>query len=474
VKKGENKMIIPINKIGNLEFENNTAKYRLPITEFNTDELSIIEKNIKRKVRSLEGLPYYLLPYEIQIINSSVIFYYELVNYKSFHYLRQLDFKEQLKYFASLVEIAKRHEETRILWDMHNFVVDPYEEITKVLIYESENIKIYEKTDALNGVKELILISLTTLNKILGKPTKMDFINRRDDIIQFAETILKIDNLEDLDHYINTRRIEYEHGMVEVEPEGSDERQTPVQGDRNTLFRIKLPKINMKQLSKRKDYNNPNGKKKGSDKTVQLAISILILSLVLNNVLSSQTEEQPEKKEKVVTENVQGNIDEKRKVNKSNSEDLLEAYRLSLNGETKKALNILEGIGFNNLPEKDQEIMLDLYQDDGQYHKVIDLSPSRVKDIVNLIIANGEEEKLHEIKKKMKTKNAYVEFEVAHLNQEWQKIIELKDKVELNGRREQQIVEAYIALDKLDEAEEFATKVGNPDLLANIKELKSN
>lgn len=44
-------MRVNINKLANIEIEDNTLKYRIPITELNQDDLNIIEKNLKEKYR---------------------------------------------------------------------------------------------------------------------------------------------------------------------------------------------------------------------------------------------------------------------------------------------------------------------------------------------------------------------------------------------------------------------------------------
>lgn len=465
-----------INKVGNIEIENNLLKFRMPINEFNTDNISIIEKSIKRKMNSIENDPYYLKPFEIQVMNSFVVLYYQMDNYAGFTYLRQIPFGDKLKYFSALIDIAKKQDETKVLWDKYNFFVDPLEETMKTIVFETENMSIHEKTDAFSGIKELILISLTTLETILGKPNRTDFIEQDNDVIQFAETILKIEDLEDLDHYVSTKRIEYEHGMIGNDNSVQSEKKTKS----NTLKSIKESIIKKKTKPLKNNSNSPKTKNKGN-KNLYMLIGLLIFSLIVHFATSSDPGSADHKKGEDEPTNEYSaakdaketkNADKKKSVASTNSkysDQLLSAYRASLTGDSKGGAEILERIGYENLSEQDQNILLNIYENSGQINKVIDLKPERAKELVNSIVANSQANTLIDIQKAMETKNEYVDFEVAFLKEDWKKIIELKDLVDLNGRKEEQIVQAFISLNKLEEAKQFAEQVGNPALLEQVQ-----
>lgn len=474
-----------INKIGNIEIEDNILKFRMPLTEFNTQDITTIEKNIKRKMTSIEEDPYYLKPFEIRIINSSMVLYYQMESYAGFTYLRQLDFTEKLKYYTSLIEIAKRQETTKVLWDKFNFFVDPLEENIKTIIFETENMKIHEKTDSFSGIKELILISLTTLETVLGKPTKADFIEKDDFVIQFAETVLKIEDLDDLDHYISTKRIEYEHGLIE------NETSAPV--EKETKRKINLPFGNLKNKKNKVKINQPRinqgqkKKKDNSNKNLFILLGVLGFAIIFHFTsgifLGGSEDSNENKKEEnkpVVTASSEMKTDKKQSdstvkvTDKKYNEQLLEAYRLSLKGDNKNAVKILEAIGYDKLSVEDQTILLNIYENAGQINKVIDLEPERAKELVSSMVANAETEKLLGIQKAMKTKNPYVDFEVAYLKDDWKQVIALKDQVDLNGTKEEQIVDSYIALENYEEGKKFAEMVGNPALLEKINTFIAN
>ena len=73
----------------------------------------------------------------------------------------------------------------------------------------------------------------------------------------------------------------------------------------------------------------------------------------------------------------------------------------------------------------------------------------------------------------MKTKNPYIEFEVAYMTEDFKTMLTYLDKIEINGRKEQQVIDAYLALGELDNAREFANKVGNPDLIKQVETFKN-
>lgn len=467
-------MRTPINKNSNFETEGNTLKYRVPLTEIKSDNLPTIEKNLKRKVKAIETDPYYLIPYDMTVLNSSLVFYYDMVHYKSFDFIRQFDFKDKLKYFLSLVNIAKKQNETKVLWDRLNFFVDEDEQMFKVIVFETEDISIQEHVDEFKGVRELIITSLTTLTKVMGKPKLNDFIDKGQDVIQFTETILKIDNLDDLEDYISTKQIEYEHGL-------NEEAVGQIQQGSNKKILIPFKPKKKKQPNKKQNVASKKKKKNESkmNKWIYILAALIPIALLLNFISPSPGDKDKDisvvaSADKSNKDNAEKPSNAPKSTDDKYNEKLLEAYRLSLTGSYKEAISILEGIGYNHLSAADRTILLNIYDESQQYHKIIDLEPDKAKDIVNELIANNKNEILKDVQQKMETKNPYVDFEVAYSKEKWETIIELQNEIDLNGLREQQIVEAYVALEKYNDAKKFAEKVGNPILLEEVKSYTEN
>lgn len=467
-------MRIPFNKVGNIEIEHNTLKYRLPLLEVSTDDISVLEKNLKRKASSIEHEPYYLIPFELQIINNSIIYYYNMIQYKSYDYLRQIPFQEKLTYYLSLIEIAKKMDQTKVVWDRHNFVIDLHEEKIKAIIYETEDIKIHEEKDSFEGVRELILISLTTLNQIVSKPRRVDFIDQSDHIIQFAETLLsgKIESIEDLRFFIETKQIEMDYDNDEV-------LELPEEKKKKTI-KVNFPLKRNKPRSPVQSYKKSSGKKgsKSANKLIVVLGVVLVIALILNFAMPKHPDTSKAKEPKTIHVKDKKNMQDKatskndniEKTSNKYNEMLLKAYRLSVMGKQDEALKEMESIGYDKLGTEDKEFLLNLYQKDNQIYKILDLDPSKGKDIVNNLIANNKGNELLEIQKKMKTHNPYVDFEVAYLKQDWKEILKLKDQVEINGRKEHQITEAYLNLNQKDNAEKYAENVGDPELIQMVKD----
>lgn len=466
-------MHVPINKQGNIEISHNQMKYRMPLSEIrsslNVDvDSKEVEKSLKRKLKLIEDTPYYLIPHQIETIHTNIVFYYDLTNYQSFLTLREIPFEDKLKYFISLIEIAKKQEEAKVLWDRLNFVVDIHEENVKAVIFETDHMPILEKTEPFQGVKELIIISLTTLDKLYGKPKRSDFLEKSNEVIQFAETVLKIEDLEDLEHYINTKHLELETSDHEEEASQEESNKKKFLNKKDEKKLQKKKPISSKQIKKKDTKKN----KKSSKFLVVMMSALIVVAFIANFALSSLAEQNDEdkqvqdnhKSEKIEPET----IEPQSSTAKEYEDDLLKAYRYSLNKEPQKAIEILENIGYGQLSEEDQNIMLNIYNETGQLQKMLDLNPNKAKEIVNEVIANEETDKLIEVQKEMETSNPYVDFEVAVLKQDSKKVISLKDQVELNGRKEQQIVDAYLNIQKYDEAKKFAEKVGNPDLMQQV------
>lgn len=469
--------IFNINKNGNIEVEHNIIRYRIPLTEFNTEDINDFEQDIKRKEHELKHNPLFLRPFQIEFINASVVYYYDVTSFKSFLSIRALDFKEKLKYFASLIEIAKT-EGTVITWDKNNFVLDEYEETIKAIIYETDLMKIHEKTDAFEGLKELILISLTNLDSILTKPRKVNFLDQDNKIIEFAETVLlKIGDIDDLDDYIQTKLIEYDYDeSIDLDIE------EPVTTKKMTRSISKNPPIKKSKKSKKSKSKNSIPKSKGNrfnltGKQIFMygGLGILLVLGIILNMLGSGGETT--KKDNNVDLTIEDILEENNQLSNLNpvsvketeyDRELLLAYRYNLLNESQKSLAILESIGYDNLTEEDQYIMLNIYETNDQYEKSIALNPARAENIVSALVSADDTNRIIELAENLEYSNPFIEFEYAYLQGEMEKVIQLKDKVLLNGRRERQIMDAYIRLENLDQAKEFAEKRGNPDLTKMI------
>ncbi|MEB8780979.1 hypothetical protein P4G75_27185, partial [Bacillus cereus] len=238
--------------------------------------------------------------------------------------------------------------------------------------------------------------------------------------------------------------------------------------------KLKSNKNDIKKREK-KQQQQKKKKKNNSKKTYIILGSVIILAIGLNFALTSLNDSKSaEKNKQNAKKQYHAEVLKKNKLdNKPLSQDekdkLFDAYQTALIGENQKAIESLENIGYENLRSVDQQVLDNLYKKTDQVYKLFDKKPSLVKGIVNEMLANNKGDELLKIQEKMESKSPYVDFEVAYINKDWKKVVELKDEVDLNGRREKQIVEAFTSLKKYKEAKDFAQKVGNPVLLEEIK-----
>lgn len=65
-----------------------------------------------------------------------------------------------------------------------------------------------------------------------------------------------------------------------------------------------------------------------------------------------------------------------------------------------------------------------------------------------------------------------IDFEKAVLNKKYKDVIRLKAKVNMDGRREKLVAEAYVNQKKFDECFTFAKTQGNKTLMKEVKELQ--
>ncbi|MDA6151465.1 hypothetical protein OSK18_28695, partial [Escherichia coli] len=73
-------------------------------------------------------------------------------------------------------------------------------------------------------------------------------------------------------------------------------------------------------------------------------------------------------------------------------------------------------------------------------------------DVITYLLTIEQIDRLPEIAGSMQTNNPYIQFEVAYLVKDYERMLSLINNIEINGRKEQQIFGAYLELGKLDEA----------------------
>jgi hypothetical protein len=474
------------NKYGNIEIEGNTIKYRIASKEINQDEPIEIEKDIKRKIQTIKNQDLFLLPYDINMINRYMVLYYDLSSYNSIEILRQLPFEEQLHYFLSLVQLAKAEEEENvtIYWDDKlNFVLDSYEKKVKVILFETKYLQVYEKKTPLKAIVDLMISSMTSLNKIIKLPTRNDFIDASEENISFVETIFRIDNIDDLEMFIDSTIIDMEKKDQEDEEELNDKKDKKSKLFRKKTAAPKKKKDKKKVTNNRVNsyhYNQQSNKKKPKNKDQKLFITLIVavvgvfILLGVSNLMlpskSASNDEASESASAVVTttSTKDGEVNSVFKDSDKYNNDLVSAYRKAYNSNYKEAYKILSKLNKKELSPTDIELLIKVYDETNNLNKLLDEFPTVANEVITYLVTTDNLNQLTDLNTSLEKENPVIAFEVSFLEGDYKKMLSYVDKVDINGRREQQIVTGYLELEKYDDAREFANKVGNPDLISQV------
>ncbi len=150
--------------------------------------------------------------------------------------------------------------------------------------------------------------------------------------------------------------------------------------------------------------------------------------------------------------------------------NLINGLRLSAVQKYQDAALEFDKVDYKKLGKEDKKAVLFTYLLSGKAQKAIDLEQDFAESVVSYYIAVDNLKKV----KELKTKNPLINFEIAALDNKHEEVINLRDQVPLDGRREGIIVNSYLKLNKSEEAKKFAQKIGNKDLLEKINNSTPN
>lgn len=455
-------MQFPLNKYGEVEVQNNELRYFIPIAYTEASDLGELEESYRKKGKELMDSPYYLFASNLEVVRNRFCFTFQLEEMKAFHYIRHFPFEEQLYYLRSLVEMAKNIEQTPILWDKNSLLVDLTDGKIKTFIFGFDKHPIHVSQDAVDGLKETIILALTTLHRVLGKPRRINFIDQREIVIRFAENILHGKSVSEIGRVVEDTILEIER---QLEQEKKEQPKPSVfvafkekwNTKKETAATVEQP---VWRFSKKKsNLSAPYEKKKSiwDNKYVYLSASALALVILIGNSTGAFDFSKPEeaKAKQEQTEIIPSN-------------KLIGIYRQAITGDKQKALDQLERLGFDNLSKKDQKVMLSLYEETGQPEKAIKLKPEYAEKVVNDLVSNQKYDDLRTLQSKVD--NPVVNYEVAYLDKKWEDVVQLKDKVKMTERRENQLLSAYLHLGRMDEAKKLAAE--SPELSQKVQDFE--
>lgn len=472
---------LKVNHFGELEVIGNNLVYFSPVTEFNNSNVTT-EKLKEDYSKFMDKLNYTELLAPINEFTESgkfMEFHYQQENTAFYHTIRNLDFEKQLKYFRSIVEIAniQKTYDTQILWQIENFILSHEENDQQIraLLYEfSDDFKVYDNTDALTGMKNLILMGLTKLNNIIGKPNKADFINKSDEVIDFAESVLQAKEIDDIKTDVNNRidiieqRKEEERKRLEKEQEekqknkkffkGKNKKHTSKNSSKNEnlspkeQIRRKLKqqyngKANDDQPKGKKDFSLKGIKKAMFSSTRNTILTIVCMLAVVTLVISLPSIINSNSKDKAQAEREQ----------KANNK-LSTIYRDYINGDKEKAHQEMFALNYKDIPKKeDKKVYLDWLIEEKKYTKALDLN----KNVAYKIGSNLNKDNIDSIKS-INAKDNYkiLTFYIADYDDKFQTVIENEKYVDLKRKDvANKLVQAYTLTNQEEELDKKIDKI---------------
>ncbi|AZV45701.1 hypothetical protein BAOM_p048 (plasmid) [Peribacillus asahii] len=123
---------------------------------------------------------------------------------------------------------------------------------------------------------------------------------------------------------------------------------------------------------------------------------------------------------------------------------------------------------FDDLSEDNQMAILFSYLMTGKYQEAIDAEPKFSYSVINYLVSKDNLDAVNDID----SDEPVILFEKAAINKDSNTVLKFKDEIKLDGRRESLIVDAFVDLNKLDEALDFAKSKGNNDLIDKIENIK--
>ncbi|MGK7379792.1 hypothetical protein ACSFXN_18400 [Planococcus sp. 1R117A] len=454
------------NKVGTIEVNGNSFYFLQPLSTFQTDQMEQIQQAYERRLASLQEDTHYLAAKSLTFQSGQVQFEYDLRGLKAFDYLKTLYFEDKLPYYLSLVRIAQRMDVT-VLWQKENFMVDEEEQELRAAVLENDELKLQNSKSRLDAIKELIIVSLTSLNQVLGRPKRSDFFEQDEEVIRFAEMVyLRLTTLDELESFITQVHAEI-IDRKRIEEEGrqllaaNKKRFSLTNLNFAKLFNVSGEKKNLRphmEVPQKKKVETAPVSKENNVRFLAGVGGILIVAVLLNVLLTNANENAEAK-------------DANDEVSKQEI-NLEETYRQGLLGNEVTVMETLETIGYDSLEKEEREVLEALYVKNEEYNKALENNPELAGEIAAKLVKSKDIKKLEEIRNSLAEPKPIVDFELAAATKDWQTVIDLRNQIEMTDAQIASVVTAFIQTGDLQTAKGFVdeTAGGNEELLNRVLE----
>lgn len=449
------------NRVGTFEVEGNTISYLQPLSTFNTQEMNEIQNWYKEKMQTLQHTSSFLPAKDITFQSGQVCYTFDVTGLQSFNVLKTMYLEDKLPYYLSLIQLAKE-KQVQVLWETENLVIDHEEVSVKALVIEHKAFDIENTRSRINAVKELIIISLTNLQHVYGRPKRSDFFEQNEEVIQFAEMIyLRLDSLDHMASYIQSL-----YDEVQVRKQQEQDELAEVDKKRFSIPKL-IPIQLLPQKSKKHSHirpdsivarkvNNPLNKKENNIRFLVGTALILVGALLLNIILTNATK-NAEKPEEGQTSSQQ------------EAKDIEQVYVDGLLGDTDGVMKALESREYESLNKDETELLHQLWMKHGAYEKYLAKDEDAVSQLTEHMTKQNQPDQLDRLEEILKVGNPHVEFAKGVLAKEWDQVLANKDLVELTDERKTHIVTAYLQTGDIKGAKSFvAEKAPKNDGLMNL------
>ncbi|WP_332633063.1 hypothetical protein [Halalkalibacter flavus] len=445
------------NRFGEIEVSKNNIVYSMPVNRFKTEDREALEQLYKQKLEKLDYSESFAFANSISELRAHFLFSYELKDCVNFLSIRKLKFEEVIPLLKTLVEIAKISEEkqVKILWHTNNFFINMGEKQIQALLFEFDGMKIFSQKTALDGLKELIILSLTTLNNVIvKKPSKVDFIEKRDETYQFIEDILISKNVEEIEMVIDKALV-----LLEIAADKEYEE---------------------KQSKKQQSFLNKWGLKKSSQKPENVSLSDKLKRELLEEGQKGNSKKFKEKKTFIdkltsptgiavlipvmivvmttyfLTDGFTNFGNDQTVLAKEQTESKVkEIYINYINGDRETAYAELDSIGYENLSREDQIMLIQWYIEQRKYIKAISTDKNSAYIIGDLLVTADNKGDLEQLVNQVESK--VLTFDLADVNNDYSVLIANKDLSDFNQRRAYAIAKAFYLTNNKDDLETFIT-----------------
>ena len=440
------------NKVGTFEVSGNAVSYLQPLSTFHTQEMDLIEKWYREKMESLRSNEQVVPAKEISFQSGQVCYAYDVTSYKAFNTLKTMYLEDNLPYYLSLIELAK-NKEIRVLWNTQNLLVDEENQLVKVLVVENKALDIVTDKSILNTVKELIVITLTNLEHVYGRPKRSDFFEQKEKVIQFAEMIyLRLNSLDHMQEYIQAMN-------QEVQERKQQEQADLEKRLANNKFASLLQRIPFR-IAKTKNTEQPRivqstnvqakkpavvGKSRENNKRFLVGIvGIILIAVVLNLVLTNANENALSKDQQEST--TSGN---------TNMETM---YVQALLGESEQLMDTLSEKEYDSLSEDQQILLNQLWLEQGGYQPLLERDDQAVSRITEYLTNQNKPKELDRLQELLKVDNPHITFAKGVLAKDPDAIINNRNLVELTEERKTHVVNALLQKGDVESAKMFVSE----------------